>query len=580
MPETPLAGILSIRSMFTSIVSFSAVICLAVALAGGTYALLSSSASTASAATITSGTAALTVSPVAMSTTPLYPGLTTFGTATVTNAGDVPLFLRVTGLTSPTASTAFSQALTIGAGIAASPAACLAGSVTPTWTGTFAAATRAALGASVAAHGSAILCVSLGLPATAPVVSQGQAAANFGLLLDGFAAGSWTALTVGATASASSGAIGISQAGFAQLAVAYSPAQPAVTRAITVTNTGTIPAGYTLALGALSPTTLATTALVKTWPVASAGAADCGASTTPPVMPGWNWTTLPPLTGTLAASASAFYCVRTSLTAAQAAATDGRAMVATLALSSTVGSWSAAVSATVAQGVLDTTAPSVPAAPSASATTDAQTTIAWAPSTDVGGTKDYDVYRDGVLVQAATSSPYTDTGLSVGKAYSYTVLARDLPGNVSVASAPVTVTTLGLDSSKWYRVVNPAGGLCVAAPTTAVTVQLCTGGTNQAWKFAVSGSNYKSVSRSAPTSVWDTSLGGSGKGPVTLATDAGGATQQWQVVSLGTGSGTFHLLNAKSSDCLDTTTAAAGTQLQVKTCSAAASQTFTFTAVP
>lgn len=400
----------------------------------------------------------------------------------------------------------------------------------------------------------------------------------------GVATASWTASPVKTTASVASGTIGIAQAGFDQLAVTYSTALTSVTKPITVTNTGTISAGYTLTLGAVSPTALSAAVRVKIWPVASALASDCSASTPLPLMADWTWATVPPLRGTLAASASAFYCVRTSVSTVPPTPADGRAMVATLALRSAVGAWSAGASATAAQAMLDTTPPTAPASLSASATSDSQTTLAWSPSTDIGGVRDYDVYRDGVAVKTSTSSPYTDTGLSVGKTYTYAVVAHDLSGNASAASA-VSVTTLGVDSAKWYTVANPASGLCVAATGaaagSAVTAQGCAGGTSQAWQFAASGSKYKAVPRSAPTFVVGTSSGGSGKGGAQLATDSGVAALKWQIVALTAGTGNFHVVNVKSSDCLDMASApAVGTQLLISACGTSASQIFTMTAVP
>jgi cellulose 1,4-beta-cellobiosidase len=44
-------------------------------------------------------------------------------------------------------------------------------------------------------------------------------------------------------------------------------------------------------------------------------------------------------------------------------------------------------------------------------------------------------------VGSATGTTYTDTGLSAATAYSYTVRARDAAGNVSAASAALSVTT-------------------------------------------------------------------------------------------------------------------------------------------
>ena len=185
MSSSSLDGTLSPRSIAKVVAAVAVAVGLAVLAAGGTYALFTSSASIDSAVTLTSGTATLAVTPLTMSTTPLYPGLTTFGTATVTNTGDVPLSVRITGLTSPTATTPFSQSLTIGVGIAASPAACSDGTFTPTWTGTFPSVTTAAIGSPLAVGSSGTFCVSVAMPLTAVAGSQGQSAANFGILIDG-----------------------------------------------------------------------------------------------------------------------------------------------------------------------------------------------------------------------------------------------------------------------------------------------------------------------------------------------------------------------------------------------------------
>ncbi|MEO6199892.1 MAG: hypothetical protein ABIX44_01885 [Cryobacterium sp.] len=170
--------------MAKSIVALAAASCLAVLTAGGTYALLNSSATAGSGATITSGTAALTVSPLGLSTT-LYPGLTIYAPVTVTNSGQVPLSTRIAGLTAPTASTIFAQSLSVGVGVAASAAACQAGSVTSTWSGTFASNSPASIGPALPVGGSVILCVALTLPIGASSAAQGQSATSFGVRLDG-----------------------------------------------------------------------------------------------------------------------------------------------------------------------------------------------------------------------------------------------------------------------------------------------------------------------------------------------------------------------------------------------------------
>ncbi|MEV7033047.1 PHB depolymerase family esterase [Streptomyces sp. NPDC093272] len=61
----------------------------------------------------------------------------------------------------------------------------------------------------------------------------------------------------------------------------------------------------------------------------------------------------------------------------------------------------------------------------------------------VSGAVSYNVYRGGAKVGSATGTAYTDTGLSAGTAYSYTVAAVDSSGAVGASSAAVTATTTG-----------------------------------------------------------------------------------------------------------------------------------------
>ena len=179
---------LSLRSILSATAVVLTAILLAVLGAGGSYALLNSSASLSSATTIRSGTAALTLSALTLPTTALYPGAVVFAPVTVTNSGSVPLAVRATALTPPLAQTSLSGALTIGLAIAASAAVCSAGSVAPTWSGTFASASAASLGKTIPVGGSAILCVSVTLSSTAPATAQGQSATNFGIVIDGIQA--------------------------------------------------------------------------------------------------------------------------------------------------------------------------------------------------------------------------------------------------------------------------------------------------------------------------------------------------------------------------------------------------------
>ncbi|MFI9168342.1 glycoside hydrolase family 6 protein [Streptomyces lincolnensis] len=107
----------------------------------------------------------------------------------------------------------------------------------------------------------------------------------------------------------------------------------------------------------------------------------------------------------------------------------------------------------------DTTAPTAPTGLRATAKTASSVSLAWTAATDDVGVSGYDVYRDGTKVSAQPvgGTTFTDTGLSAATAYSYTVRARDAAGNVSAASAALSVTTETGGGGP-----DPTGGLKVA----------------------------------------------------------------------------------------------------------------------
>ena len=97
--------------------------------------------------------------------------------------------------------------------------------------------------------------------------------------------------------------------------------------------------------------------------------------------------------------------------------------------------------------VSDTTAPSVPQGVTATAESATSVKLSWTASTDSGsGVAGYKVYRDGAATPVATvtsGTTHTDSGLTGGTQYSYTVTAFDnaSPANESAPSTAVTVTT-------------------------------------------------------------------------------------------------------------------------------------------
>ncbi|WP_435845785.1 glycosyl hydrolase family 18 protein [Streptomyces exfoliatus] len=88
-------------------------------------------------------------------------------------------------------------------------------------------------------------------------------------------------------------------------------------------------------------------------------------------------------------------------------------------------------------------APSAPGTPVASAITDTSVKLTWTAATDDKGIKNYDVKRDGTTIATVTGLTYTNTGLTAGTDYSYTVVARDTIDQTGPASGAASVRTTG-----------------------------------------------------------------------------------------------------------------------------------------
>jgi uncharacterized repeat protein (TIGR03806 family) len=100
---------------------------------------------------------------------------------------------------------------------------------------------------------------------------------------------------------------------------------------------------------------------------------------------------------------------------------------------------------------LDTTPPTVPGTPNATAASSTQIDLSWTASTDAVGLSGYRVFRNTAATPIATvtATVYSDTGLAPSTAYSYTVRAVDAAGNASAPSGAGSATTPAA----------PAGGL-------------------------------------------------------------------------------------------------------------------------
>jgi chitodextrinase len=95
----------------------------------------------------------------------------------------------------------------------------------------------------------------------------------------------------------------------------------------------------------------------------------------------------------------------------------------------------------------DTTPPSAPSSLSASATDSTHIKLTWGASTDNVGVTGYRIYRVGTgLVGTATTTTYTDSGLTTNTSYSYYVTAVDGATNESSQSNTASATTPILDT--------------------------------------------------------------------------------------------------------------------------------------
>ncbi|MER6672364.1 glycoside hydrolase family 18 chitinase [Streptomyces sp. NPDC000983] len=88
-------------------------------------------------------------------------------------------------------------------------------------------------------------------------------------------------------------------------------------------------------------------------------------------------------------------------------------------------------------------APSAPGTPTASDITNTSVKLSWSAATDDKGVKNYDVLRGGAKVATVTGTSYTDSGLTAGTDYSYTVQARDTADQTGPLSGARAVRTTG-----------------------------------------------------------------------------------------------------------------------------------------
>ncbi len=179
----------------------------------------------------------------------------------------------------------------------------------------------------------------------------------------------WSSLAT-ATASAHSGAVGVSVSGGDTVNVVYGPSVLSRTGTVTVTNTGTVPVNYTTSVTSTGSSGLAGAVARVSW--SAAQPSDCAAS--PPGGASTGSLSTMVLSGTLGVGAVAYWCVRTSLTAAQVTSLAGAQVVATVTAVASLGQWTTSSGTTITQSV---TTPSYPQMTCVGSTPPWGLTVSW-----------------------------------------------------------------------------------------------------------------------------------------------------------------------------------------------------------
>jgi chitodextrinase len=143
----------------------------------------------------------------------------------------------------------------------------------------------------------------------------------------------------------------------------------------------------------------------------------------------------------------------------------------------------------------DVSSPPAPTGLAVSSKTATSVSLTWNAVTDPSGITGYNVYRGGSLVGSPSTPGYTDTGLTTGTTYSYTVRARDAAGNLSAASAALSVTTNSTGatvtfnetaSTAWGQNVYLVGNIAALGSWSAGSAILLSSANYPTWSVTLS----------------------------------------------------------------------------------------------
>jgi chitodextrinase len=221
-------------------------------------------------------------------------------------------------------------------------------------------------------------------------------------------------------------------------------------------------------------------------------------------------------------------------------------------------------------GVGDTTAPSTPIGLSASVTTTSTVSMSWTASTDNIGVTGYKVFRNSVQVGTPSGVSFTDSGLSAGTTYTYTVSAFDAAGNTSAQSSAIQATTqasVGGDTTPPTTSITAPANNATVSGTTSVTASASDNVGVSKVEFYLDNILQQTDTTSPYTWSWDTTTAINGTHTIqTKAYDAAGnvgvsviATLNVSNVSGGGGGGTWTHVQTKSKNVSVNTNALAFT---------------------
>lgn len=176
--------------------------------------------------------------------------------------------------------------------------------------------------------------------------------------------------------------------------------------------------------------------------------------------------------------------------------------------------------------IIDTAAPSIPTALTATAISSSQINLSWTASTDNVAVTGYQVFRAGSLIATVASTSYSNSGLVAGTNYVYTVKAIDAAGNASLESGSANATTLTPDTtSPTVTITGPAPNATVSG-TVLATANASDNVGVVGVQFLVDANPFGPEDTTSPYSVsWDTTAIANGTHALSArARDAAGNT--------------------------------------------------------